>query len=260
VITEVRWSSQYEYGADVHLLHNELRVLPAPAAGQRVLEESITIEPSGAVLELTDAFGNRYQHTSALTATGTLDVVAMSLVDTTSEPAEARITPMLDHLMRQPTARAPFDPRIERLDSNWDQAPLALARELSGRISAQFEYAQGFTDAESTAADLLDGGRGVCQDFAHLLLASLRSHGVVARYVSGYLVGDDASAMHAWVQVADEGRWHGLDPANGTEQSDHYVFVASGRDYDDVAPIRGTYAGDASHLWRAEVHARGAEQ
>lgn len=259
MITEVRWSTQYHYDDDVHLLHNELRVLPAPIGAQRVIEETLAIEPTGAVLELTDAFGNRYQHTSALTGTGTLRVVATSLVDTTSAPLEASLTPLLEHLLLQPTARAPFDPRIERFEGSGDDA-LSRARDLCGEISGAFEYAQGFTDAHSTALDLLDGGRGVCQDFAHLLLAALRSRGVVARYVSGYLVGDESSAMHAWVQIAHEGRWYGFDPANGTEQSDHYVFVASGRDYDDVAPIRGTYAGDAPHLWQAEVHARGAPQ
>jgi transglutaminase-like putative cysteine protease len=260
VITQVRWSTQYRYDDDVHLLHNELRVLPAPIGAQEVLEESLTIDPSGAVLYLTDAFGNRYQHTSALTGTGTLEVVATSLVNTTSEPMEAKVTPLLEHLLLQPTSRAPFDPRLERLGADWGGDPLSVARELCQRISSRFEFAQGFTDAHSTAVDLLDGGRGVCQDFAHLLLASLRSHGVVARYVSGYLVGDNASAMHAWVQVMHEGLWYGLDPANGTEQSDHYVFVAAGRDYGDVSPIRGTYAGDAPHLWHAEVHARGTEQ
>lgn len=259
MITEVRWSTQYHYDNDVHLLHNELRVLPASIGAQRVLEETLVIEPTGAILELTDAFGNRYQHTSALTGTGMLEVVANSLVETTHEPPEAQLTSLLEHLLIRPTARAPFDPRLERFESSGAD-PLALARDFCRQMSEAFEFAQGFTDAHSTAADLLDGGRGVCQDFAHLLLAVLRARGVVARYVSGYLVGDDSSAMHAWVQVAHEGRWHGFDPANGTEQSDHYVFVASGRDYGDVAPIRGTYAGDAPHLWRAEVHARGTAQ
>lgn len=258
MITEVRWSTQYHYDDDVHLLHNELRVLPAPIGAQRVIEETLAIEPTGAVLELTDAFGNRYQHTSALTGTGTLEVVATSLVDTTSEPPEATLTPLLEHLLLQPTPRAPFDPRLDRLAGEGDA--FAFTRDLSYRISEEFEFAQGFTDAHSTAVDLLDGGRGVCQDFAHLLLAALRARGMVARYVSGYLVGDESSAMHAWVQVPHEGRWYGFDPANGTEQSDHYVFVASGRDYDDVSPIRGTYAGDAPHLWQAEVHARGTPQ
>ena len=66
--------------------------------------------------------------------------------------------------------------------------------------------------------------------------------------------------MHAWVQVLHDGHWYGLDPANGAEQDEQYVFVAAGRDYVDVPPIRGTYAGDAPHVWRAEVQARGANQ
>jgi len=115
----------------------------------------------------------------------------------------------------------------------------------------------GASDVGHTARDVARSRRGVCQDFAHLMLAILRARQIPARYVSGYLAAPgeavEANASHAWVQVLEGDAWHGLDPANGVLQNEHYVVAAVGRDYDDVPPLRGTYTGAASESWTTHL-------
>lgn len=110
----------------------------------------------------------------------------------------------------------------------------------------------------TSADEALQLGRGVCQDFAHLLLAACRCEGILARYVSGYLYdpslhGDDV-ASHAWVDVFDDDRgWVSLDPTHDREQTEAYVRVAVGRDYAEVPPTRGVYKGTASETLEVRV-------
>jgi transglutaminase-like putative cysteine protease len=118
-------------------------------------------------------------------------------------------------------------------------------------VRSELVYEPGATDVQTRADEVLALGRGVCQDFAHVMLASCRSVGVPARYVSGYLYdpkleGDNA-ASHAWVDIWDEERgWIALDPTHHRDQNESYVRVAVGRDYADVPPTRGVYKGSAN--------------
>lgn len=136
---------------------------------------------------------------------------------------------------------------------------LDAVRELTSRIHADFTYKSGSTTVTTRVADVFAARKGVCQDFARIGAACLRSHGLAARYISGYLattpppgqerlVGADAS--HAWTAVwlptpASEGRWIGFDPTNNTVADDRYVTLAWGRDYADVPPLRGIIYTDS---------------
>jgi transglutaminase-like putative cysteine protease len=138
---------------------------------------------------------------------------------------------------------------------------LEAASELMERIHADFDYEPEATDVSTPALEALEMRRGVCQDFAHVMLACLRSLGLPARYVSGYLltqpppgrerlVGCDAS--HAWASIylpASEGagEWTDLDPTNCRAPAGDYVVLATGRDYSDVSPVRGVIHGGARH-------------
>lgn len=130
--------------------------------------------------------------------------------------------------------------------------------DLMHRVHADFDYDKTATTVTSKVVDTLERRAGVCQDFAHLMLACLRSHGLAARYVSGYLatqpppgkervVGADAS--HAWVEVwlggVPGGAWLALDPTNDQEVADRHVTVAWGRDYGDVPPLKGVIFTEA---------------
>ena len=136
-------------------------------------------------------------------------------------------------------------------------APLELAGRLMEAIGARVRFELGHTTVELTAVDALRAGHGVCQDFAHLLIAALRVRGVPALYVSGYLAPEEGvasdEASHAWMQLHADGVWHGLDAANATAQDRGYVVTAVGRDYDDVPPVRGSFRGLAEQEWRARV-------
>ena len=138
------------------------------------------------------------------------------------------------------------------------------ARELTSRIKADFEYHPGATDISTPLHEVFEGKAGVCQDFAHIEIAALRSHGLAARYVSGYirtvhskeesaLRGGDAS--HAWVAVwcGEAAGWVQLDPTNDLVASQDHVAVAWGRDFGDVSPLRGVILGGDQHTYGVDV-------
>jgi transglutaminase-like putative cysteine protease len=141
---------------------------------------------------------------------------------------------------------------------------LAAARELTSRIKADFEYHPGATDISTPLHEVFEGKAGVCQDFAHVMIAALRAHGLAAGYVSGYirtvhsreevaLRGADAS--HAWVAVwcGDKAGWVHLDPTNDLVAKEDHVAVAWGRDFSDVSPLRGVILGGGAHSYGVDV-------
>jgi transglutaminase-like putative cysteine protease len=153
--------------------------------------------------------------------------------------------------------RAAPDPRCLRFTKLTapDQAVVSLARDgaadpaaICARVHAALRYAHGITGVGTTAAEALAGGRGVCQDYAHVMVSVCRLLQMPARYVSGHLLGEGGS--HAWVEVLrpdDEGSgWtaEGWDPTHDRRSGAGYVTVAVGRDYADVAPLSGTYDGE----------------
>jgi len=128
------------------------------------------------------------------------------------------------------------------------QAALAIMR----FVHARLEYVPHYTHVHTPMRDALAHGRGVCQDFAHVMLGLCRSAQIPARYVSGYLATERASATHAWTEVFIPSiGWRGLDPTHNCQPQESYVKIAVGRDYNDVPPVRGTYRGTLSH--RMEV-------
>jgi len=152
---------------------------------------------------------------------------------------------------------------LQRLRS---RCPLTAVRELSGAIYEAFGYETGVTRADSPIDHVLEERRGVCQDFAHVMIAICRSWGVPARYVSGYLFTDrkqgdrsDPDATHAWVEVfLPSTRWIGLDPTNNIEAGERHIACAIGRDYSDVPPSRGVYKGEAESQLEVGVTVRKA--
>ena len=130
-------------------------------------------------------------------------------------------------------------------------SPCAAALDICVRIGESVEYRQGVTGVHTTAAEAWAHRKGVCQDIAHLALGALRAVGIPARYVSGYLhpkpnaaIGETvAGESHAWVEWFCGQEWRGFDPTNQIDIGDRHVNVGRGRDYNDVPPLRGVYAG-----------------
>ena len=150
---------------------------------------------------------------------------------------------------------------------------MQAARHLMSRIHADFAYTSNATDAGTPALESLRLRRGVCQDFAHVMIGCLRSLGLAARYVSGYLLTEPppgqprlvgADASHAWVSVwspaadesdgaSDDNTWFDLDPTNDRAAGEDYVTLAIGRDFSDVSPLRGVIHGGDHHVLQVGV-------
>jgi len=291
----VEHETLYHYDRAVEQSQHIACLRPLSDAGQRLLSFEMAVAPTPTQHSTRrDSHGNSRAYFALHAAHNSLQVVARSEVEVT-----ARYTDLAAHLDQQPgpscaevrerlsyRAHAPFEPASEYLyaspyvplhaelraygaESLQDDRPLAEAAiELMQRIHADFDYAPASTDISTPILTVLQERRGVCQDFAHLMLGCLRACGLAGRYVSGYLltrpppgqaplVGADAS--HAWLSVwvpglglplADD--WLDLDPTNDAVPDVHHVRVAHGRDFGDVTPLRGVIRGGGAH--RLDVH------
>ena len=200
-----------------------------------------------------------------------MTVTATSEVETSADALSAApaLTPLEQHSF---TATSPYVPFTDdllafaRAVAPADADVAATAHALAGAIYASCAYEPGSTDISTTADAVLAGRRGVCQDFAHLLIALCRGLGLPARYVSGYLYDSDKPAdailaSHAWTEVFLEGRgWLGIDPTHNRATGALYTRVAIGRDYADAAPVRGIYQGDAKETLEVRVRMRAVDQ
>ena len=247
----------FSYSEAISEAYTEMRLRPLETNVQRCLSFHLATEPRGEVMQYSDRFGNVVHHFDALETHERLVVRAKSEVVTSSTfiDEQKELSPLDEFDYLAPTTYSPLDnaisqfasPHVESGDSN------ATAIKLMHAVFQAVKYERGATDVRTTAREALSLGRGVCQDFTHLMLAACRSVGIPARYVSGYLNVPHHSnngtapnaASHAWVDVFTNDRWISLDPTHGCEQTDSYVRVAVGRDYADVPPTRGIYKGKA---------------
>lgn len=275
----------YAYEEPVSISHNETRVSPRHTAGQSTRRTQLLIEPSPVVLTSdTDYFGNTVHFFSLEESHERLSVTAVSDVDVTGvEPPAAALTPawetVSDALRRDRsrlgleafgfTFESPFvhvEPGLREyaaISFRPGRPMLEAAFELTQRIHREFKYESGVTSIATPLSQVMRDRRGVCQDFAHLEIAMLRSLGLPARYVSGYvrtrpapgrvrLAGADAS--HAWLSLYCPGFGYvDLDPTNGTIPTDEHVTVAWGRDFGDVSPVKGVILGGGEHSLRVSV-------
>jgi transglutaminase-like putative cysteine protease len=272
-------STEYRYGDPVPLCHNVIRMRPRDTALQTCLETALTIAPLPAVRrDRTDYFGNHATWVSLQEPHTALQIEAVSVVEVRPPPAPAESAGVtweqaVERLARSdtPAVRAlremafaspqvPVDPQLAdyaRPSFGAGRSLLQCALDLTQRIHREFTFDTRATTVGTPVAEVLRNRRGVCQDFAHLQIGCLRSLGLPARYVSGYLltkpppgqrrlVGCDAS--HAWLAafVPDVG-WVDFDPTNGLMPSAGHVTVAWGRDYDDVSPVKGVLVGGHRH-------------
>jgi transglutaminase-like putative cysteine protease len=254
----------FRYEGEVTASYNEARMLPASADRQLVLHSNLDVHPVSSHHQYTDYWGTRVLAFDILAPHRELSLTASSLVEVLG-PSESHET--LDwaglaaamsrsgectQQLRQTPLTTPAE-SVELLVAELAATisdPCDLALEICGTIGDTMEYVSGVTGVHSTAAEAWADGRGVCQDITHVALGALRAAGLPARYVSGYLhpkasagVGETVvGESHAWVEWFC-GSWHGYDPTNKLEIGDRHVRVGHGRDYSDVAPLRGVYAG-----------------
>jgi transglutaminase-like putative cysteine protease len=265
----------YEYAKPMSDGYTVAYLLPRPTGLQAVEAAEVTVSPApDERSERIDAFGNRVLQIGVHRSHDTLQLHAES--DVVVAPADApqpgepwEVAASRVHELRGSDALAvrPFagGSQYVRLDEHGaalqtiaeeaftPHRPLVeAARELCHYIHETFDYDPTFTDVSTPLSVVLEGRRGVCQDFAHLAIGCLRSRGLAARYVSGYMETDargperGAAASHAWCSlwVPQQG-WIEFDPTNDHLPADRHVTLAWGRDYGDVAPVRGVVIGPA---------------
>ena len=244
----VAQSFTYRYPAPVELLDQRLVVLPRrDGESARRLAHEFRMDAQGSVLEQEDEFGNTVLAIEVPRVKEAITFDARFVVERRRQPAPARGERRPpDPRLLLPTRLTEAGPRVTALASGArvHGGNLAQARAVSTAVRAALAYRHGVTGVHTTAEEALGLGVGVCQDFAHVMIAACRLLGVPARYVSGHLVGEGGT--HAWVEVAEETGapvFWALDPTHDRVAGLSYVPVATGRDYDDVAPTSGTYVG-----------------
>jgi transglutaminase-like putative cysteine protease len=253
----VEHTTTFSYEEPITEAYTELRLKPVHRDGQRCSSFVLTTEPRGTTVEeYVDRFGNSVHHFDVLEAHERLAVTTRSEVWTVPEFVDAGVLSPLDRWdLLGPSRYVPTDDRLGELG-----AAATDAIGLMHAVRTEMTYERGTTNVHTTAAEALADGRGVCQDFAHVMIGACRARGLPARYVSGYLyepANGGAGESHAWVDVhVGDAGWLSLDPTHDTTQSERHVRVAVGRDYADVPPSRGVYKGNADETLEVAVSIR----
>lgn len=263
-------STRYDYAAPVRDSFNDVRLQPMPIPEQVVENFLLRILPAARLRHFKDFYSNWVNHFEIPEPHTYLLIEAQSRVITRPLPPlsvsgkicsfdqmqEARnVERCFDYL--QASRYVEVSPEswklaldaIEGIDDAW-LAALALMKFVHGHL----KYVSNSTHVHTHMSEVLRDRQGVCQDFAHLMLGLCRAVKIPARYVSGYLATEAASATHAWVEVFVPGHgWRGLDPTHDCQIGETYVKLGTGRDYADVSPISGNYRGTLERKMTVEV-------
>jgi len=285
MLYRVTHTTRYTYASPVTQCFNELRLTPRMLAGQQVHDHTIRVQPLPAFQDHRwDYFGNEvstfavFEKHDRLTATATSIVeVAAQDWETVASPAWEEVRDRLADPSDATSIEASefiFDsPHVSRMAALASYAsptftpgrPIVDAlKELSHRIHEEFRYEPKSTSIDTPLLEVLRNRRGVCQDFAHLMIGALRSLRLAARYLSGYVRNSPqfqgAAASHAGVAVFVPPRgWVSFDPTNDVMPSDRHITLAWGRDYSDVTPVKGIALGGGGQTVEVEVRVQPLE-
>jgi transglutaminase-like putative cysteine protease len=287
---DIRYLTSFSYPEAVRESHNVLRACPMTDARQELLSYRVATTPAARVFSYVDYWGTRVDVFGIAVPHTRLEVLVEATVQT-RETGPLTACPRLASLRDgdfiaehqeylEPSPHTHWgaalrrDSEIRAANAGDDVVGAVLA--LHRAAATTLTYAPGSTYVGMDVNEVFARKTGVCQDYAHLMVAMCRSVGIPARYVSGYLptalgartktAGASTAEVttHAWIEVAIPGAgWWGLDPTNQQEVSSSHVKIAHGRDYDDVAPLRGVYHGPAAHRLDVSVkieHHNGAQQ
>lgn len=289
---KITHTTQYKYTDKVGLSYNEARLMPRHCPNQQVISSKLSIDPYAADFRIRDDFfGNQVAYFSIQQAHKEFSVTAVSEVQLTENfvqldfyqdlawetvremlsqhsPAVKQSSDLLE--ARQYTIDSPLietnTPLAEYAQASFSQARSITdaVNDLMQRIYHDFTFDPDFTTLATPLSEVLLHRRGVCQDFAHLAIGCIRSQGLAARYVSGYIetlpapgaskmIGADAS--HAWfaVYIPEKG-WIDFDPTNNLLPNTQHITLGWGRDYGDITPLKGVMFGGQHHELDVSVH------
>lgn len=290
VVLDILHRSRYTYAERVSLSRHKAFLTPRPTTAQRVEASRLTMEPSPReIASLTDCYGNPFTLFVIDTPHRELLIEAASTVSILPNRSTGSAGEYTVEAVRLRVHQAESREDLQALEFCFPSPYVPRNRELAGyaaeclgntehflegvgrlmeRIHSEFEYDPAVTTVSTPVSDVLSKRRGVCQDFAHLMIGCLRSHDLPARYVSGYLVPSatvvGAQASHAWVSVYSPGTgWVDFDPTNNVSPtsvfrthrspSAGHITLAWGRDYFDVSPLEGVMTGGGDHEIAVEV-------
>ncbi len=283
MLLEVRHITEYRYDRSVRESVIELRMQPRRTNDHSLVSFELDIEPHAQVLSYADSWGNTVHHFDVPRLHDRLDIAARSVVETHPRAALPEALAMDEwkalaanairdecwdflamHGFVEETATLRAFIESQDLMALKELDPLSALRDLNRRLYEAIGYEAGVTEPDSPIDHALTEGRGVCQDFAHIMVAICRRFGVPARYVSGYLQTDQSShdrstagATHAWMEAYLPALgWIGFDPTNDLIAGERHLAVAIGRDYSDVPPSQGVFRGEAESRLSVGVSVR----
>lgn len=264
--------TRYTYSSPVRQVTQSMRLTPSEHAGLRVIEWSIESEKTSFGQMFTDGAGNHVQTLYARDERNSVEIAVQGIVETTDtggvlQNHREKIHPFA-YLQKTHTTLA--NASIQELAWETTEAiseseSLERVHRLARHVSEAITYKYASTTATTTAAQALETGQGVCQDYAHVLIAACGVLNLPARYISGYLLASDnlspEELTHAWAEVfiPDLG-WVGFDPANRCCPDENYIRLASGLDANQAAPIRGRSYGKSDETLDVDVAVKSMQQ
>lgn len=279
-------ATEFSYDGAVTESYNELRLQPMQDNLQNCLSFRVTTHPASRIGSHQDYFGNWVHRFNVLGEHQRLRIEADSVVLVqepepfpTGGPSLGELSVLAAELdehyeLLSATEYVPHPAQLRDLvdtaERNSDGTISGFVRAASDLVHTTFRYEKGATHVHSSIRDALATRAGVCQDFAHILLALVRMRGIPARYVSGYIIPEESAgfspeavnggqASHAWIEVlVPTLGWFAIDPTLGKDVGMRHVRLAHGRDYGDVAPVRGVYKGHAGQQLCVDVRVRPA--
>ncbi len=272
----IRHQTTYRYAEPIHESYTVCHLQPFSDVEQYCTQFDLSSVPRAKVFAYNDRFGNRVHHFSVIPEHPLLVISTRSTVVTARSEnaaqtsadasrrallADAQLVSLYDYL--QPSPLIEFGPDLSALSNDIGEPSedlLAWYVHAGTYIKENFEYVKRATTVRTTVAESVRLRAGVCQDFAHVLIALCRDSAIPARYVSGYIFSGQADsvlgaeASHAWCEAyLPPLGWVGYDPTNAKLVNDYFVKIAIGRDYRDVSPVRGVYKGLAQSTMSVNV-------
>jgi transglutaminase-like putative cysteine protease len=258
---QIEHITTFDYDLPISEAYTEMRLAPLDQGGQRRAMFRLETEPEGEVTRYLDRYANEVHYFDVLQPHQQLRVIARSEIITIDQFREEKscLSLIEQHDYLTTSHYTPVADSLRTLAKITAEAgdTVSAAAALTAAVHGAIKYEKGATTVKTNAVEALDIGKGVCQDYAHVMISAARSVGLPARYVSGYLFSPDAPEMasHAWVDlyIKDIG-WLAFDPTHNCAQSARHVRVGIGRDYADVPPTRGVYKGNAKE--KMDVHVK----
>jgi transglutaminase-like putative cysteine protease len=263
----------FEYDGKANTSFNEARLTPLTLPGQIVVHSRIEVTPTPWAYTYRDYWGSQVTAFEVLDPHQSLTITANATVQVDRRPVDGpvlsweqlrsdEVSDPLTEFLTLPERVEPTEDlaALARDIADGSETPTEAAREVCALVNREVKYVSGSTAVDAHAGHSWTERSGVCQDMAHIAIGALRSVGIPARYVSGYLhprrepvIGETVSGeSHAWIEWWDDG-WRGSDPTNATEPGDRHVIVATGRDYGDVKPLSGIFSGSGTSRMFVDV-------